>query len=338
MVVDLTYTDAGHKRVGILRKFEADIEFGSKDASNDYVLTVPMDFSLELKALIYIDGTEYGGVVDGTGIDYSDEIPKKTYTGRTWHGILARKIILPEGENYTVSGDANACIQAVINRVGDSDSLFKVASEASGIKVTNYKFERFCDAYTGLVNMLKSVGARLSIVRKNGYTWLSAVQAEPTTVVAASTPEFKGSYNSRPVNHLVCAGEGENNERVLVHLYADKDGNVSSKQSLFGLDEVAELYSFTSADADQITEDGTDKLKDYQDATEASMDVPEGEAKTIGDQVVCYDANTGFRASAEVEIVNVTIDKDGITIKPSLGEAQAAATSSYSGKGINYDN
>lgn len=329
-MVELTYTNAEHARIGCLRNFEIDIEFGYVDqASNDFQLTSPVDLALDNGALIFIDGTEYGGIIDGSGIDYTQNPPKRTYTGRTWHGILARKVVMPQGEHYTANGEANACIKALLEYVGFDETLFKASDVKSSFTVKNYQYDRFCDAYTGLRKMLASVGARLSIKREFGHVVLSAVSAESDLVLSGKVASFKAATNSRPVNHLVCAGEGQNNERVVVHLYADENGAVSKTQSLFGLDEVAELYSFTSADTDQITESGTDRLTDYQNSDEASFDLPEDEIKTVGDKVLCYDPNTSLYAQAEVETITVKINELGTTITPTLGKAQASTSSTY---------
>lgn len=327
--MELIYTDAERATRSVLRKFSLDIEFGGDTATNDFRLTVGMGVSIDIGALIFIDGTEYGGIVDGWGVDYSGTIPKRTYTGRSWHGILYRKVVKPVGEHFTVSGDANACIASLMSHIGNSE-VFRVVDSDSGIVISSYQFKRFCDAYSGLRNMLASVDARLSIVRERGYVWLSAVPATVSTETSATASGLKIEDNLRPVNHLICAGEGENEERVVVDLYADSEGNISQTQSLFGIDEVSELYSFTTADREQITEDGTDRLAEYQQSTEASMTIPADRTYTVGDVIKSRDAIAGS-ATAQVDTVTVTVDKDSISVSYSNGEAQASRNT-YSGR------
>lgn len=321
--MELTYTDASWARAGALRAFSLDMEFGGGEATNDFELAVPPGVFLEVGALVYADGTEYGGVVDGFGIDCSKSPAKRTYTGRTWHGVLAGKVVVPEGDHFSVEGDANACVAAVIDRVGDC-GLFEAESAPSGIEVPRFDLPRFCDAYTGLRRMLASAGARLSVARERGRVLLSAVPASPTVETSATCASLRLAANERPVNHLVCAGEGEGGERAVVHLYADASGAVSREQSLFGLDEVAELYSFTTADEERLVEGGTERLRGYQDAVEASMSVPEGGPLTVGDVVSCRVPEAGASASAEVESVVVSVGPNGARVSPQLGEAAAA--------------
>lgn len=319
-MVELIYTDAAHNRKGVMRDFILDMEFGGGSASNDYVLRLPLSQKVDVHGFIFIDGTEYGGVVDGDGVDYSTEIPQRVFSGRSWHGVLAHKVVMPEGTNYTVSGDANTCIRAVITRVGLAD-LFTVVSESSGMTVNSYKFDRFTDAYTGLRKMLATVGAYLEIKREFGKVWLAAKPLSDVTETPASSVGMKAQANTRPVNHLVCAGEGEGEQRVVVHLYADAKGNISQKQTFFGIDEVAETYSFTSADVESLTENGIERLASYQNSVTADMEP--NETKQIGDLITCFDPKTGFAVASAVEQVNVTVNQDGITVKQTLGDTFA---------------
>lgn len=62
--MDLIYTNADLVDQGVLQDCVLDLAFGTDE--NDFELEVPADgVTLEAGALLYMEGTEYGGMVDG---------------------------------------------------------------------------------------------------------------------------------------------------------------------------------------------------------------------------------------------------------------------------------
>lgn len=123
--MDMIYTDAARRELGVLQEYELDLAIGEDE--NDFALTMARaSHCCAPGAFVYAENTEYGGIVDALrSRPAADEI---TYTGRTWHGILNSKVIEPDsGEDYlTVSGDANEVILDTIGRLGLSN-LFRIA-------------------------------------------------------------------------------------------------------------------------------------------------------------------------------------------------------------------
>ena len=152
-----------------------DLAFGADEQNFEVAFPKPV---LSGGELLYIDGTEYGGIVDE--VTQSTETENVVYKGRTWHGMLAGKIVKPpsNADYYVLSGDANACIALLLTKVGLTDVL-TARSTSAGISV-NYQFERFCNAYDGLLKMLSSANAVLRIERHNGITEL---WAEPRVTI-----------------------------------------------------------------------------------------------------------------------------------------------------------
>lgn len=126
-----------------------DLQYG--DEQNDFELTHSTP-GLLLSDGCYIgaEDTEFGGRVDAVRITVDDGHALYTLTGRTWHGLLAGKILQPDSgaDRLTVSGDANSIIRTVISRIGLS-TVFDVPSEASGITLSNYSFRRYITAWDG---------------------------------------------------------------------------------------------------------------------------------------------------------------------------------------------
>lgn len=318
--IDIILADPDGRDVGVLDNCTLETSYGVADEStNDFVLTCPEGTAIAAGSLVYVEDGEYGGIVDGADYDTGDHTVK--YRGRSWHGVLAGKVLCPpEGSSHLeLEGDANACIGSVISMAG-LDGLYRAAPGESGIQVS-YRFARFVDAWRGLAAMLGSAGAkpRVSFDGKR-----VTVGAEPVASIAgeewdADTSDVSMSVSWRPVNHLVCAGEGENQERTVVHLFADEDGNVSQTQALFGVDERTELYSYTTADEDQLIEDGTKRLLELQEEDACSVVVDSGDYG-IGDSAIANSPATGESIESPIVEITATVRNGVASIDYSAGE------------------
>ena len=309
-MIDLIYTDADGVEQGIAKAYSLDLAYG--DDENDFELTLPVDMQLEERSFFYIDGTECGGIVRGGKESTMDEAPAYAATGKTWHGILASTYICPaSGEDYvTVSGEANAVMGAVLERVGLA-GVFDASPDDSGFEVS-HQFERFTDCYSGFRKMLKSSGAKLKIDKQSGRKPM--LYAAPIGVYLDSEEANRYGYEiewDTPVNHLICLGKGELAERTVIHLYADKEGNVSRTQTLFGLDEVQEVYDYSNAEDDEILEKGAEKLKEMQDVHKIELSLQEGAVFDV-DDIVGATSLRGMSVTSSVTKVIVKIGEDGI--------------------------
>ena len=320
----LIFTDVAHVDAGAIQSFEMDLAFGADEQDFEIAFSKP---ALTGGELLYIDGTEYGGVVDV--ITHSTETESVIYKGRTWHGMLAGKIVKPpsNANYYTLSGDANACIRSLLTKVGLTDVLTG-RSTSAGITV-NYQFERFCNAYDGLLKMLASADAVLRIERHDGITEL---WAEPRTTITdeadSDLMDFAITDSVRVPNHLVCAGEGELQERVVVDLYADSSGNVSQTQTQTGVDEIAVLYNYNNADATELIAEGTKELQSYQLGGGADLQVNNKGDWHVGDLIQVRDNNSGL-------VITSTINKKIVKVKNGVlsvdYEVGVASAQSYGG-------
>lgn len=260
------YADAQLRELGFLRFAEGDFSIG---VYNSFSLKVQDDAGIAEGSYLMIDGTEYGGRVDGLDID--TEADYVTAVGRTWHGILESSLVKPPaGQGHLVeSGDCNAVIGRLVERLG---LAYCMAAEtaASGLEVSGWKFTREGErmgGYSQIRAMLASVGGKLRI-RYDGARRRAVLSAVPRgdyvdEGIDGDLVPFEISTR-RPVNHLHCMGTGEGAARTVIDLYADKDGNVSRTQTLFGPYHVEEAYDNPSADEAELEEYGTQRLRDYQ--------------------------------------------------------------------------
>ncbi len=298
--MDLIFTNANRADQGVLTTHSFDLSYGA--AENDFELTLGANEpTLENGACIFIEGTEYGGMVGW--IKSSTNRETITYKGRTWHGILNSKVIQPDiGENYlVVSGDANEVLSFLIARLGLSE-LFVAAEILSGVNISNYKFHRYCKGYDGIMNMLSDNGCKLKIAWKDRAVHLSAEPIVDYTEspldgdVAALTVE----QNKDKVNHLVCLGKGDLAEREVIHLYVDQFGRIGDVQYYTGVDEIAETYE--NANSEDLRSDSMKKFAELRNNDKAEISLSEAEGLTydIGDIVGAKEYRSGVSVSAAV--------------------------------------
>lgn len=342
--MDLIYMDGSKRDIGVMHSYEMDMAFG--DTENDFECKVPASFHCCQGGYgLYIEGTEYGGVIDA--IQSDTLLQEVTYTGRTWHGILGSKIILPlqSGETstgtvtlkatdtdgasmvnryLTISGDAHACIQFILERTGLTD-LFGTPATSAGVSISAYQFDRYTDAYKGIRKMLESAGLKLQLVYADGRVTLSAAPRynyAQNEEFDSSTLAVRVKKSSHAVNHLICLGKGELEDRAVVHLYTDERGNVSTVQSIFGVDEYVDVYDYSAVESEEeLLTSGTERLIELWSQDAISIDFDDVKtAYDVGDIVGAVENVTGITAAAAIVKKIVTIKNGKITIGLKTGE------------------
>ena len=267
--MDLIYTDGTGKDIGTMEAYTFDMAYGADE--NNFECTVDAtDHCCEENSLIYVDGEEYGGVVDDIGVD--SEAETVTYYGRTWHGILEGKVVSPPaGNDYLIlSGEANSILRKIINMIGLS-TMFEAPGTNSGIEI-DFQAPRYIYAYTCIRKMLKEAGAKLHVEWKNGKVRLSAMPVmdySQDEEYENEMVQFSLTKKYHPVNHIICLGQGDLAARAVIHIFTDENGGIQpyattddpqrdsdyiideSQKVLTGKDEVTEILDYPSA---EITE------------------------------------------------------------------------------------
>lgn len=309
-----------------IEEFELDLAFGSDE--NALKLEARAGEAPEEGQFVFIDGTEYGGVIDQASYEAGREASGSILCrGRTWHGILAGKRLLPDsGSGYlSVSGKAGDALAALIERMGLSE-LFSAASDDTSV---SYTFDRFVDGYSGLKAMAKANGRKVAMRRKGGKVEISLPPAvDYANKVDSDLLDFTLTSVHRCVNHLVCAGTGELENRAVVHFYADAAGNVSHTQSLFGVDEISALYDYSNADEEKLEEEGKKKLKEYQTTGSVEVEAHDDIDVDVGDVISARDNAHGRTVSATVVKKIVQVSRGVATYKYEVGSETTTKTSS----------
>ena len=113
--------------------------------------------------------------------------------------------------------------------------------------------------------------------------------------------------------YLVCAGQGENQDRITLHLYVQKDGTIGKTQYYKGSEEIEAVYDYSSADKEKLEEDGRKKLKELQNYKKCTMTVDDIDLE-LGDIVSGYDAITDTQVIKPVTQKVVKCQNGKITI------------------------
>ena len=280
---------------------------------------------LTFSSLIYIMGTEYGGIIGevltDTTLDYVE------LKGLSWRGRLAKKIIQPPaGSDYkTVSGELHTVMKSLIEP--EFNGLCVVSQEDTGAKVSNYQFERYCTLYDGLVKMLKSKGYRLQLSFRReqnepGYLYIEAVPIVDYSNQIELSRDCQLNYTMDDkrdgVNHLIVTGKGEMQDRNVLHLYVQENGTIGSQQYYTGLQEIAEVYENTSTETDELQSKSEERLQELMNKKTFKMDVAAlGIDVNIGDIVGGRDYLTGMYMAKPVEniVYELTSDIESKTYK-----------------------
>ena len=271
---------------------DIDAEFGSsEDATNDFEFVSSLSQKIYPEGF-YIPGTEIGGLIDyAKTISDADGI---TYRGWTWRGLIAKNIIMPpSGSDYMiVSGEANDILTSLFSGVlGD---LFTVSTRDSGLNITSYQFPLYINLLDGIEGMLEAYDYKLKITADKVASAAPIqvlVEAVPATVLSGTYNEDNGvpmTYiiDSMGINHLICGGSGELQNREIIHLYIDNNGEVSQTQYYFGLEERTDFFDYPNAESTaDLIDYGTQRLKELASYKSMGIESPEESNLEIGDIV-----------------------------------------------------
>lgn len=312
--MELVYTDAKLKDVGMLVPASADFAWGASE--NSFSISLYGEDIPERGALIYVEGSDIGGIVTG----YESRSNSKTVNilGVTWTGVIAQKLLQPDnGQAYfTVSGDVRDCVDTLIHRF-QLASLFVVDSAKTGVTV-NHTFSgrrkdqtqqdagRYMSGWAALWQLLSEHDCKvrmwfdgeqkrvvLKVLKARDFTDDESL-LENSAVVKVT--------NERPINHLVCLGSGEMEQRSRADVYLDKNGNASRTQYFTGINEVIGTYEDTQHAGEELYRSGLAKIQNLMSESQAVsvMAASDTTKFDLGDVVGNTDLISGVQARAIV--------------------------------------
>ena len=296
---------------GYLTNFDAtfavstDVDY----VTNKFEVTVPLPKVKEdllwtengISTILYVEGTEYGGLIEGSVIDIEQNTI--TYTGRTWRGNLDQWIVEPPaGQDYLI----------VSGNLADSLRLLPMGNyidvQNTAFTGNSFQFDRYCTTFEGATKLLTAAQSDLRMAIEfvsNGSTGvakLSIVEARDMRSLVEVSQDYNDQINlkiTRDGNtpkHLICLGQGELHNREVIHLYADDDW-VISQTPIVGAYPVS-VYDFSSSEA--LLADGTKHYKELvHNHEQIEVTINDLDIK-LSDIIAAKDILTGEEVSAEI--------------------------------------
>ena len=312
--MDIIYTDSSQNEVGFLpNTVTADIDIGNTD---DFELTADESI-LEEGSYFYSPNTEIGGIIKRVSSD--TESGEINYGGFTFRGMLKNKIIEPlTGDDFRTIENKTIyqIINGFINEFELSD-LFIADSNATNI--TAFQFERYCTLYDGLTKMLAAKELKLTLSfnlsDKKVHIGTSAINdysniyelSEDGNINMLITRKRDG------INHLICLGSGELRDRTVIHLYLQQDGSIGQNQFYVGIDEIAEIYDFSSCADEELEAKGIEKFKELMSGDNIEVTVADNTEFELYDKISGKDYKTGILVN--VRITNIILKIENGIIK-----------------------
>jgi hypothetical protein len=284
-VSDIILFDKNFEEIGVV-SLDIDAECGT-EGSNDFEIKTDSIQEYEPYGL-YLEGSEIGGVLEYERSQTGTTI--QTLKGWMWRGLLTQKIIEPpSGSDYkVVSGDAN---EIIADMLSDVLGGFFLVPEDETVTISNYQFPLYCTMLEGLEGMLEAYDYRLSIhADKIGSKVVVTCEAVPSVTVSGVFNEDNGipmifESDNMGVNHLLCAGSGQLQQRTKINLYCDVNGNISTTQSIFGFNERMAFFDDSGSEsADDLMKNGIKRLKEIRNSRTLKMNAPELDLE-VGDKV-----------------------------------------------------
>lgn len=316
--MEMILIDKDMKEIGPA-SLDVDFEVGDISALNDFELI--SQSSLDAYA-IYIPDTEWGGIIEyDEGTTDSESI---TLKGWTWRGLLSQEIIEPPaGSDYRiVSGELNDILRDILS--GVLGGFFVVPDVDTGKSIASHQFKLYTTVLEGLMDMLSGCGFRLKIYAKKteaGGSVQVFCEAVPAITIEGQYDEDTGLglrfvKSQMGINHLVCMGTGQLQNRQRVDMYVQEDGSIGKTQYYTGLLERTAYYDYNNAESlEELEESGKKRLRELAGYKKLEITDVNDQSLEIGDIVVGRHRTMGITLEKPVIKKILTIQGGKETIE-----------------------
>lgn len=321
--MDVIYADEKRMELGILQNIKKlDVECGT---DNDFELSLTKNESdkqgIKQGFYIIVPDSEFGGIIEeyqkATDDDYI------YWRGYTWRGFLNQIVTKPAEVGTSITDeDANDVISRVLSIYGLGE-MFELPTVPSGVVIKNLTVDRYITPLELFDKMLSAYGGKLKISVKQGRPNAAfTIKVEAVKAADHSEDEYTNEQSGitldiqiseRGINHLVCLGKGELDDRMIVDLYVQEDGSISETPFYTGTAERMGRYENTSSETrESLVSDGIKKLKTLQNYKKATLHV-ENKDLDIGDIVGARDYSTNV--AIKKPIISKILNYNGTTSK-----------------------
>lgn len=302
--LNLVLISQGLHEYAALSPVSFECEIGTGDASNDFELRGYDVFS----GGVYIPGTEYGGFIERTESTTGEDM--HIYKGWTWRGLLSQAVISPPSgaDYYTASGDLHDIMRGIVS--ARFSGLFTVPDTPSG-RTANWQADRFCTVLDGLVDLCDENGYKLTLRAYKDDTVKVELKAVPIVTISGAYNEdnrlsLTFTDDQMGINHLICMGSGELQNRQRVDLYVQADGTIGTTKYHSGRWEREQYYDYPNAESlAELEKQGRKRLKEVMSKKTLQINRIEGVEMDIGDIVTGYHTASGTSVSAPIDRKNL---------------------------------
>jgi hypothetical protein len=115
-------------------------------------------------------------------------------------------------------------------------------------------------------------------------------------------------------------GKGDLKDRQRLDLYADAAGNISTTQTLTGLEEVTEIYDYSSVESlAELEKEGREQFAALREDGKIDTTLTETQEYDIGDIIGATEVVTGTSVTKYISKKIVTITANQFSVDYSIG-------------------
>lgn len=306
----LIYTDTDLVEQGYLSG--AVMDFQEEESENSFTLEMGLDDFPKLSDGCYVfdeNNPQFGGRVQKVRIQTAQN--SLTWSGLTFAGVLSTKIIEPpSGQAYReIYGTLSEKVNTILELVG-LDGVFY--TNASGSAESNWKIDR----YTDVLSAFRKLASKSNLAMDVSFDKTHNVQKLLISFRTAKTVVAGEEYDSdlfsfdiekdmMPVNHLICLGGGQLEERQVYHLYTNDSGTISETRpaSLTKENEVFAVYDYSNVESyEELQKEGLKHFQEILDnGTKLEITPPEEAVFRLGDKIAGLEQISGIYVEKEVK-------------------------------------
>ncbi len=318
--MELILTDHELNDIEFFDNCDADFSLGNGDNTFEIKISrSSWNQNYDIGAAVYIPNTEFGGFIGE--IKSQTSLDTVSLLGRTWRGMMQKKIILPDNGSTikTVSGDIASILIQLIN---PAFSNVIRASEILTGKTVSHEIIGYSTLLDAIELMLEEYGYKLLLKFKQqnnaaGYIEASAVPiTDYSSEIELSNDnqiDFIFDTVKNGVNHLVVLNP---ESQTKLDLYADSNGNISQTKSFTGIEEIEELYECNESDSAAFKQSGIEQFKTVMNRKSFSMDVERLDLDIdIGDIIGGRDYITGMSLKKPIKTKIYRIENNSISLE-----------------------
>lgn len=318
--MELILTDHELNDIEFFDNCDADFSLGNGDNTFEIKISrSSWNQNYDIGAAVYIPNTEFGGYIGE--IKSQTSLDTVSLLGRTWRGMMQKKIILPDNGSTikTVSGDIASILIQLIN---PAFSNVIRASEILTGKTVSHEIIGYSTLLDAIELMLEEYGYKLLLKFKQqnnaaGYIEASAVPiTDYSSEIELSNDnqiDFIFDTVKNGVNHLVVLNP---ESQTKLDLYADSNGNISQTKSFTGIEEIEELYECNESDSAAFKQSGIEQFKTVMNRKSFSMDVERLDLDIdIGDIIGGRDYITGMSLKKPIKTKIYRIENNSISLE-----------------------